>query len=207
MEDGAMEQFVPQHTLDFYVEKRNSNKRNYIFDYGESRTCDHPELKIIATGGIVYRCLRCNYAFHITGAYQQPLHNELLLSLWNVLYFSKEFGWDAVQEIVRRPIGQMDGSPHKPVLPEGMSFLQAVAALEEIDVNSGDGGAKQLLDLFDQKWVGKETRALYDADQQRRLDKAQHKRALVGGDNADADKNGTENSGGEGADVHPLQEG
>ena len=182
-----MEQFVPQHTLDFYVEKRNSNKRNYIFDYGESRTCDHPELKIIATGGIVYRCLRCNYAFHITGAYQQPLHNELIMAFFNIMSFSKEFGWDAVQEVVRRPIGQSDDSPHKPVLPEGMSFLQAINALEDIDVNTEDGGAKQLTDLLDQQWVGKKTRTLYEADQQRQLEQESGKRALVGGTDADAD--------------------
>jgi hypothetical protein len=148
------------NTLEFYLESRNAKKRTYIYDYGKSRKCDHPSLKVVARGGIVYRCLECNYAFHITGSYQQPLHHEVIQGAFTMLTFAKEFGMDSLGEVLRRPIGQSDKSPHKPVLPEGMSFADVLYALEEVDVeNTEDGGAKQLSALFDQLWVSDEERA------------------------------------------------
>jgi len=153
--------------LDFFVEARNGFKRNYIYDYGESKTCDHTEMKSIARGGIGYRCTKCNYAFHIVAAYQQPLHNEIIQSMFNVLGFAKEFGTDSLQEVLRRPIGQNDGSSQKPVLPEGMSFEEAVALLEQVDVTTEDGGAEQLEALLETAWVGPKEKAAYLENQQR----------------------------------------
>jgi len=142
------------NTLRFYVERRNGRKRDYIFDYGKSRKCDHASLKALARGGNVYRCLDCNYAFHINGAYQQPLHNEVILSAFTVFNFAKEFGMDSVGEVLRRPIGQSDGSPHKPVLPEGMSFMDVLEALEGVDVTTPDGGDEELKELIRYLWEG-----------------------------------------------------
>lgn len=149
---------VPQdpNTLDYYIARRNGAKRNYIFDYGKSRVCDHPDMTVIARGGNVYRCKECNYAFHINGAYQQPLHNELILAAFTMMSFSKEFGMDAVGEVLRRPIGQSDGSAHKPVLPEGMSFIDVLNALEGIDVNTEDEGKAALQALVTGLWEGKD---------------------------------------------------
>lgn len=141
-----------EHTLDFYVQARDGRKRNYIYDYGESITCDHSNLKSIARGGIVYLCLDCNYTFHLTGAYQQPWHNEVIMAFFTIMGFTKEHGMDALGEVIRRPIGQMDGSPHKPVLPEGLSFLDTLKALEEVDINTDDKGAKQLRVMLEQLW-------------------------------------------------------
>ena len=155
-----MARIVPEQTLEYFIEQRNGNKRNYIFDYGKSRRCDHPNLRVIARGGIVYRCLDCNYAFHIPGAYQQPLHNEVIQSAFNMLVFSKEFGSDALGEVLRRPIGQSDGSEQKPVLPEGMSFTDVMQLLDDIDVNALDGGMATLYKMLDEVWVNSEQRHL-----------------------------------------------
>ena len=144
------------NSLEYYVQARNGKKRNYIYRYGVSRVCDHSNLSVIARGGIVYRCLDCNYAFHITGAYQQPLHNEVIQGAFTMAYFAKEFGMDSLGEVLRRPIGQMDDSPHKPVLPEGMSFFDVLLALEEVDVTTEDRGKAQLSDLLKQLWEYKQ---------------------------------------------------
>lgn len=150
-----------RNNLDFYVAARNGKKRNYIYSYGKSITCDHPEIRIVARGGVVYRCMDCNYAFHILGAFQQPLHNEVIQAAFTLAYFSKEFGNKSLQEVLRRPIGQMDGSPQKPVLPEGMSFQDVLKALEEIDVTGSlDEGREQLQELLETQWVGPKQRAL-----------------------------------------------
>jgi hypothetical protein len=183
----GLERFMPGNTLDYYVQRRSGKKRNYIFDYGKSRTCDHPEMRLVARGGIVYRCLRCNYAFHIVGGYQQPLHNEVIQSAFNLLVFSKEFGMDSLGEVLKRPIGQHDSSPHKPVLPEGMSFMDVLDMLEEVDMNVEDGGVAQIYKLLEEVWVGPKERALADADEARQaeqLEEAATKKALMaGGDN------------------------
>jgi len=141
-------------TLQYYLERRNGAKRAYVFDYSKSKTCDHPEMVALARGGIVYRCTSCNYAFHITGAYQQPLHNEVIMAAFVLMNLSKEFGKDAVGEVLRRPIGQVDGSAHKPVLPEGMSFLDVLEALEGIDVTTEDRGKGALAALVGSLWEG-----------------------------------------------------
>jgi hypothetical protein len=153
--------FIPENTLDFYKTQRatNGKKRNYIFDYGRSRSCDHVNLRSIARGSIVYRCMDCNYTFHIPGGYQQPIHNEAILAAFTLFHFSKEFGMDSLGEVLRSPIGQSDGTAHKPVLPEGMSFVDVLHMLEDIDVTTEDGGAKQLYAAIDEVWVDAEQRA------------------------------------------------
>jgi hypothetical protein len=88
-------------------------------------------------------------------AYQQPLHNVVLEGLMNAMHFSKEFGVQALQEVARRPIGQYDASQHKPVLPEGMDFIDVLNDLEEVDVNTADGGKRQLRGLQTAKWLGR----------------------------------------------------
>jgi hypothetical protein len=142
------------NTLQYYIERRNGRKRDYIFDYSKSRTCDHPSMKALARGGNVYRCLECNYAFHINGAYQQPLHNEAILAAFTLFNFAKEFGRDSLAEVLRRPIGQSDGSMHKPVLPEGKSFMDVLEALEGVNVTSPDGGYLDLKNLIGDLWEG-----------------------------------------------------
>jgi hypothetical protein len=155
-----MTQLVPDQALEYFIQRRKGKKRNYIFDYGKSRRCDHPNLRVVARGGIVYRCLDCNYAFHIPGAYQQPMHNEVIMAAFTMLVFSKEFGSDSLGEVLRRPIGQHEGSEQKPVLPEGMSFMDVLALLDGIDVNEEDGGAEQLYKLLEEVWVNPEQRQL-----------------------------------------------
>lgn len=161
--EKTLAHFLPEEekTLEFYRTKRRASgkKRNYIFDYGTSRTCDHANLRAIAKGGIVYRCMDCNWTFHIPGAYAQPIHNELIMAMFTIFNFSKEFGMDAVNEVLRTPIGQSDGTAHKPVLPEGMSAFDVMTLLEEVDVNTEDGGAKQLYKLIDEVFVDANSRA------------------------------------------------
>lgn len=163
-ESTELQEFLPQHTLDYYVGARKGEKRNYISDYGKSRTCDHPEMKIIARGGNMYRCDSCNYVFQWPGAIQWPYHVAVLQSAFVMLGFSKEFGMDSLNEVLRRPIGQMDGTPHKPVLPEGMSFYDVLDTLEEIDVNAADGGKKQLGEKLAELWERPKEKALPDAN-------------------------------------------
>ncbi len=145
----------PEQTLDYFVQRRNGNKRNYIFDYGKAKTCPHSDLKEVAVGSGIYRCVGedgCNYALRISAAEMWPMHFLPILGAFEILNFAKEFGQDALQEVLRRPIGQYDDAPHKPVLPDGMSFMDVLAALEDVDVNSLDGGADQLKALMEAKW-------------------------------------------------------
>ena len=170
--ESEIQKFDPQHTLDFWLNERGDNKRPYIYDYKKSRSCDHARLEITARGGIVYECLDCNYVFHIVAAYQQPIHHEVIQSLFTVMRFVKKHGTPALQEVMRRPIGQMDDSPHKPVLPEGKSFLQTLALLDGIDTTVEDGGRKQLAQLLRDHW---------EDDGLKSLGEGEFERALSGG--------------------------
>ena len=178
---GGLQKFMPEAALEYFIERRSGKKRNYIFDYHKSKICDHPELRAVARGGIVYRCLKCNYAFHIVGGYQQPLHNEVIQSAFNLFVFAKEFGGESLGEVLRRPIGQHDGTPHKPVLPEGMSFTDVVAMLDEVDVNTEDGGIAQVYKLLDEVWVGKKELTLAEKDAARQLEQEAERKALRAG--------------------------
>lgn len=150
--DREVAEYKPDHTLDFYVEARNGKKRNYIYDYGKSIKCDHPQLKVLAKGDIEYVCTTCEYVFVFPGAYQRPRHHSVVSSMFKIMNFVKEFGNDSFQEVLRRPLGQGDGSPQKPVLPEGMSFMDVVAQLEGVDTTSEDGGAEELQALVTSMW-------------------------------------------------------
>lgn len=167
MEDGLAEKkdkLTPhkrENTLDFHVQARSGKKRNYIYDYRKARRCTHPSLKALAIGGSWYRCEECNYAYCIVSGFMQPLHQVVRGSLLMALGFAKEHGMHALQEVARRPGGQYDGTAHKPVLPEGMSFSDAAWLLDEvIDVNVPDGGRAQLTALQDEVWVAPKERAI-----------------------------------------------
>lgn len=143
----------PEHTLDFFVKKRAKNKRPYIFRYKKARVCDHPTMRILARGSTWYSCPDCNYSFDIIGANIWPRHFTAIMGMFLALGFAKDFGTDAFFEVLRTPIGQTDGTPHKPVLPEGMSFYDTIHALEAIDTSQEDGGQQQLLALVESLWV------------------------------------------------------
>ena len=140
-------------TLDFYIERRNGKKRDYVFGVDKMRRCPHNHLQALSTGGTWYRCRDCNWAFGITVAYAQPLHNMVVGGLLNALWFAKEFGMEALQEVARTPKGQYELNYHLPALPEGMSFNDAVEVMDKIDVTVKDGGAAQLYELLEKHWV------------------------------------------------------
>lgn len=154
MDESAIVQEQDENTLEHWVQAP-AHKRNYIFDYGKSRKCNHPRLKEMVQGANWYRCEECNYALFIMTAYQQPLHNLVLEGLQNTLHFSKEFGMAALQEVSRRGTGQYDGREHKPVVPEGMTFEDALAVLDSIDVNTEDEGEQQLRTMQNAVWNGR----------------------------------------------------
>jgi hypothetical protein len=159
MDNKIARQTDPENTRDYYVEARNGKKRDYIFDYGESRTCSHPHLIELALGGDTYRCAKCNWAFDIIVANQQSMHNLVIQSMFNMMHFAKEFGKNAFMEVLRTPIGQTDKTAQKPVLPEGMSVDDAFDALEGIDVTTEDGGAEELRLMLEEHWVSQEERS------------------------------------------------
>lgn len=151
----------PAKTLDWYIQKRNGKKRDYVFSVSKMRTCPHNHLHAMVVGGIKYRCEDCNWCFDIVTTYAQPLHNVVVGSLLQVMHSAKEFGIDAVQEMLRTPKGQHEYDYHLPALPEGISFWDAVQAMEQIDINRPDQGAGQLRALLERYWVS-------DAERQRR---------------------------------------
>lgn len=154
-------------TLDYYVKARGSRKRNYVFDFKKARSCTHPDLHEMVVGSNFYRCMACNYSVFITGSVVWPLHFQAISGVLNLLYLAKEFGPHAVQEMLRRPIGQYDGLPQKPALPEGMTFVDAVKAMGLIDVNTPDGGKGQLAAMLADVWVGPKQKAIAADDQAR----------------------------------------
>lgn len=201
-ETNDIQEFNPQHSLDYWVKTRSAEKRNYIFDYAKAKVCDHPEMKIVARGGNMYRCTECQYVHQWPGAITWPLHFSVIQGAFQMLGFAKEFGMASLQEVLRRPIGQTDGTPHKPVLPEGMGFMDVLQELEKIDVTQPDGGLRQLREMLDEIWVGPKEKALQAADserQQRQLEEAKETQAIKGEhDNNQGDTGDTT--------VHPVQE-
>lgn len=124
------------HPLDFEAtsgRKKRKDKRNYIFSFGKADRCDHPTLRIVARGTSQYRCLECNYSFWLPTATMWPLHWIPIMAAMQIMSFVKEFGIEALEQVYRTPIGQVDGSPHKPVLPEGKSFADVLRELDSID--------------------------------------------------------------------------
>jgi hypothetical protein len=150
----------PKKTLDHYIKARNGKKRDYIFDFKKAKTCSHPNLVEMAIGGSFYRCTQCNYAMAIVTGYMQPIHQLVKQSILNLFHFGKEFGGASLQEVLRTPSGQTDGTAHKPALPEGLDFAEALALLEGVDVNTEDMGRAQMAALVDENWVRPKERAL-----------------------------------------------
>src|SRR3990167_7406561 len=163
----------PKKSLDWYRKARNGRKRDYIFSVSKMKVCPHNRLHALAVGGNWYRCEDCNWGFNIVTTYAQPLHNIVVGGLLNALHFAKEFGNDALQEVARTPKGQHETDFHMPALPEGMSFFEAAALLDTIDVNTADMGKTQLRDLLEKHWVP-------DAEVKRRVKELQGAGLLKG---------------------------
>ena len=117
---------------DFEV-KGNGHKKDYTFRYGKARSCDHPNLVLITRGTQMYRCTECNYAHWIQSAITWPLHWVPLMGMMQIGYFVKEFGKEALEQAFREPIGTMDGSEHKPVIPKGKTMMDVLNDLDGFD--------------------------------------------------------------------------
>jgi hypothetical protein len=179
-----IKEFTPEHTLDYYVERRGENKRSYVFRYKNAIKCDHPTMELTVRGGNTYLCPDCKYTFQITSAFVQPQHHLVIQAGFEIMRFAREHGVDSLQEVWRRPIGQTDGTPHKPVLPEGMSFIDVLTALEDVPA---DIDQEELAALRDFLWVGPAERKKQIADGQA------NERALKAGTSDEAeDGEGTE---------------
>jgi len=185
-----------ENTLDYYVKRRDPKKRDYIHSYGKAKSCPHPRLTSLSIGGTWYRCEECNWAYCIVAGYAQPLHNLVIGSAMNMMHFAKEHGTEALQEVLRRPIGQYDGTPHKPVLPEGKSWDDALELLDEVNVTTDDQGRKELAELLDSEWVGPKERALEARKRQEALDAGSR-----------PSKDGAEGADRSAGEVPSLQEG
>ncbi len=146
------EEEQPEHSLEYALKARGHNKRNYVFDYGYSSTCDHDTLKSLIKGMQRYRCLDCNYVFNIVAATQQPMHHVFVESIMNTQYFVKEFGLAAALEVAHRDLGQIDGTPQKPALPDGMTIEDTWELFDKVDVTAEDGGREELRELYEQMW-------------------------------------------------------
>ena len=160
VEGGLVPSVGSKHELtrEFYTRTRNGKKRPYVYNFARARACPHPSLKAMSIGGSTYRCEQCNYTFDIVAANMQPLHNRVLGDMLNMLHFAKEFGVGAFEEVLRTPIGQYDKSAQKPVLPDGVSMVQALLLMDEVDINAVDGGKAQLAALLNDVWVNDEER-------------------------------------------------
>lgn len=141
-----------QLTYAFYAKARNGAKRDYVYDFSVARKCPHPNLVATSLGGNTYRCTECNYFYTIVTAYVEPMHLATVKAAYQLLHFAKEFGVHALQEVLRQPHGQSDGTPHKGVIPDGMTLSDAVMALESINVNTPDRGAAELRRLVEAVW-------------------------------------------------------
>jgi hypothetical protein len=154
MDQNAVVLLDEEKTLTYWVEE-NGNKRSYIYDYAKARACSHPHLIEMVQGMNWYRCEQCNFCHFIMTAYTQPLHNVVLAGLQTALYFSKEHGVAALQQVARQETGQYDGREHKPVIPEGLTFGETLGVLEAIDVTTPDHGEQQLRSVQNAVWNGR----------------------------------------------------
>ena len=151
--DGkSPEEEHPEHSLEYALKARGTNKRNYIFDYKKSSTCNHGSLRSLIVGSQLYRCEDCNYVFSFVAAWQQPMHHAMMQGLEISQSFVKEFGIDAALEVVHRDLGQIDGTPQKPVIPDGMTLEDTWRVFDQINVLTEDKGAGELRELYDEVW-------------------------------------------------------
>ena len=142
----------PERTLEYALEARGTNKRNYKFDYGESKNCNHDSLKSLVKGTQLYRCMDCNYVFSFVAAWQQPMHHAFVQGLMISQAFAKEFGYEAALEVAHRDLGQIDGTPQKPALPDGMTIEDTWELFDKVDVTAEDEGKEELRELYEQMW-------------------------------------------------------
>ena len=142
----------PEHTLEYALEARGTNKRNYVFNYGKSKNCNHDTLKSYIKGYQRYRCADCHYVFNIVAATQQPMHHLFVESIMNTQAFVKEFGLAAALEVAHRDLGQLDGTPQKPALPDGMTIEDTWELFDKVDVTAEDEGKEELRKLYEQMW-------------------------------------------------------
>ncbi len=152
-DEKALDHIPPEAmTYRYYVEARNGNKRDYVYDFSVARKCPHPNLVATAIGGNTYRCTECNYFYTIVTAYAEPMHLATVKAAYQLLHFGKEFGVHALQEVLRQPHGQTDGTPQKGVIPDGMTLSDALLALESVNVNTPDRGVAELSALVASVW-------------------------------------------------------
>ena len=142
----------PEHTLEYALEARGANKRPYVFDYVKSKNCNHDTLKSYIKGYQRYRCADCHYVFNIVAATQQPMHHLFVESIMNTQAFVKEFGLAAALEVAHRDLGQLDGTPQKPALPDGMTIEDTWELFDKVDVTAEDEGKEELRKLYEQMW-------------------------------------------------------
>jgi hypothetical protein len=157
---GLVPQDAPKHELtrEFYTKARNGKKRDYIYNVAKARKCPHPSLKVLAIGDNCYRCEECNWTYDIVTSNMQPLHNRILGSMMYMLHFVKEFGVGPFEEILRTPIGQYDGGPHKPAIPDGVGMMQSLLMMDSVNVKTDDKGDAELKMILDKFWVSLEER-------------------------------------------------
>lgn len=124
--------------LNFQAEKQEG-KRKYIFDFGKARICDHPTLRIVVRGTNKYTCDECNYDFWLPTAVMWPRHWGPIMAAFEIMGFVKQFGSEALEKVLRTKIGQVDGTPHKPVLPAGMSFADVLNEMDQMSPTAIDG--------------------------------------------------------------------
>ena len=141
-----------EQSLEYALKARGTNKRNYVFDYGESAKCNHGSLKSLVKGTQLYRCDDCNYVFSFVAAWQQPMHHAFVQGLMISQAFAKEFGYEAALEVAHRDLGQIDGTSQKPALPDGMTLEDTWKLFDKVDVTSEDEGKNELKELYEQMW-------------------------------------------------------
>jgi hypothetical protein len=141
-----------EQSLEYALKARGTNKRNYVFDYGESAKCNHGSLKSLVKGTQLYRCDDCNYVFSFVAAWQQPMHHAFVQGLMISQAFAKEFGYEAALEVAHRDLGQIDGTSQKPALPDGMTLEDTWKLFDKVNVTSEDEGKNELKELYEQMW-------------------------------------------------------
>lgn len=139
-------------TYAYTVKARNGKKRDYIYDFSKARKCPHRHLVATAVGGNTYRCPDCNYFYTIVTAYAEPMHLAVVKAAYQLLHFGKEFGAPALEEVLRQPHGQHEDGPQMGVLPDGMTLVDAVLALEQVNVHSPDRGDAEMRALVEAIW-------------------------------------------------------
>ena len=80
------------------------------------------------------------------------MHHAFVQGLMISQAFAKEFGYEAALEVAHRDLGQLDGTPQKPALPDGMTLEDTWKLFDKVDVTAEDGGREELRELYEQMW-------------------------------------------------------